>query len=67
MLFLYEIGVAEAHRRRGVAGAMVRFLKGVCREKGLFKVFVIASADTEIGPPSPYTNFFHEDELDDVT
>jgi hypothetical protein len=30
-----------------VAGAMVGFLKSVCREKGFIKMFVVASADNE--------------------
>jgi ribosomal protein S18 acetylase RimI-like enzyme len=47
MLFLYEIGVAEASRRRGVASAMVEFLKSTCRERNCFKVFVITSQANE--------------------
>ena len=45
MLFLYEIGVAEAERQRGVAGAMLDFLREKCREKGFLKMFVIANVD----------------------
>jgi len=44
MLFLYEIGVAEAHQRQGVASAMIDFLKRICSENGMFKMFVIADA-----------------------
>jgi aminoglycoside 3-N-acetyltransferase I len=44
MLFLYEIGVIETHRRRGVATAMIESLKEICRERGAFKIFVIAAA-----------------------
>jgi ribosomal protein S18 acetylase RimI-like enzyme len=44
MMFLYEIEVVESHQRQGVAAAMVESLKDICREKGAFKMFVIAAA-----------------------
>ena len=44
MLFLYEIEVIETHRQQGVATAMIELLKETCREKGAFKMFVIAAA-----------------------
>lgn len=44
MLFLYEIGVIETHWRQGIATAMIELLKEICRERGAFKMFVIASA-----------------------
>jgi len=44
MMFLYEIEVVERHQRQGVASAMIELLKKICREKDVFKMFVIASA-----------------------
>jgi ribosomal protein S18 acetylase RimI-like enzyme len=44
MMFLYEIEVVESHQRQGVATAMIELLKKICHEKGVFKMFVIASA-----------------------
>jgi len=43
MMFLYEIGVGDAHRRRGIASAMIDFLKRLCRQRKAHKMFVIAS------------------------
>jgi ribosomal protein S18 acetylase RimI-like enzyme len=44
MMFLYEIEVVESHQRQGVATAMIELLKKIYREKGAFKMFVIAAA-----------------------
>ena len=40
MMFFYEIGVAEAHRRRGVGKQMITELKAVCRDMNVFKMWV---------------------------
>jgi aminoglycoside 3-N-acetyltransferase I len=40
MMFFYEIGVAESHRRRGVGRRMIGALKGVCREADVMKMWV---------------------------
>ena len=44
MMLLYEIEVVESHQRQGVATAMIELLKKTCRERGVFKMFVIAAA-----------------------
>jgi len=44
-LFLYEIGVGEAYRRRGVAAKLVEALKELCAEKGLPVMFVATEAE----------------------
>lgn len=40
MMFFYEIGVAESHRRRGVGKRMIGALKAICREAGVMKMWV---------------------------
>lgn len=39
-MFLYEIEVAETHRRRGVGKSLIEFLKKICAEKGIVEMFV---------------------------
>jgi ribosomal protein S18 acetylase RimI-like enzyme len=40
MMLLYEIGVAESHRRRGIGTQMITQLKTICRAKNLMKMWV---------------------------
>jgi aminoglycoside 3-N-acetyltransferase I len=40
MMFFYEIGVAEPHRRRGIGTAMVVTLKEICRHCDAMKMWV---------------------------
>jgi ribosomal protein S18 acetylase RimI-like enzyme len=40
MMFFYEIGVAESHRRRGIGKRMIGGLKAVCRETDVMKMWV---------------------------
>jgi aminoglycoside 3-N-acetyltransferase I len=42
-MFLYEIGVAAAHRKKGAASALIEFLKQICLEKGINTIFVLAA------------------------
>ena len=44
MMLLYEIEVAEDHRRRGIGRALVERLKRTCRERGFTKMFVSTEA-----------------------
>lgn len=39
-MFLYEIEVAETHRRRGIGKALIGRLFEICREKGIVEMFV---------------------------
>ena len=41
MMFLYEIEVAESHRRRGIGRALVEQLKRTCGERRFAKMFVL--------------------------
>jgi ribosomal protein S18 acetylase RimI-like enzyme len=40
MMFFYEIGVAESHRRRGIGRRMINTLKSLCREENAMKMWV---------------------------
>lgn len=41
MLYLHEVGVAEAHQRQGIGTAMLQALKDECREQGFHRIFLI--------------------------
>ncbi|MDC6167400.1 AAC(3)-I family aminoglycoside N-acetyltransferase [Paucibacter sp. XJ19-41] len=41
-LYIYDLAVAEAHRRQGVATAMIEALKTWAREHGIYVIFVQA-------------------------
>lgn len=43
MVCLYEIGVAETHRRRGVGRALVEEVKAHCRRGNVMKAWVVTS------------------------
>ena len=49
IMFLYEIGVASAHRRSGVAAAMIRVLLGACRSRRMTKMFVVTEESNAAG------------------
>jgi ribosomal protein S18 acetylase RimI-like enzyme len=40
MMFLYEIGVAESHRRRGIGTRMITQLKRICSAQNVMKMWV---------------------------
>jgi ribosomal protein S18 acetylase RimI-like enzyme len=44
-LFVYEVDVVPAHRRRGVASALLERLAELARERGIRKGFVLAEPD----------------------
>jgi ribosomal protein S18 acetylase RimI-like enzyme len=46
-MFLYELGVAEPHRRHGVASALVEALKALARERGCYGMWVLCDEDNE--------------------
>jgi ribosomal protein S18 acetylase RimI-like enzyme len=46
-MFLYELGVDEAHRRQGVGTALVDALAAVAAERGCYGMFVLTEAENE--------------------
>jgi ribosomal protein S18 acetylase RimI-like enzyme len=44
-LFVYEVDVAETHRRRGIASALLERLAELARERGIPIGFVLAEPD----------------------
>jgi ribosomal protein S18 acetylase RimI-like enzyme len=47
MMFLYEIGVEETHRRKGIGRALIEELKRCCVARGCCKMFVPTSASNK--------------------
>lgn len=41
-VYIYDLAVAETHRRRGVATAMIRELQRIAAERGAYVIFVQA-------------------------
>jgi ribosomal protein S18 acetylase RimI-like enzyme len=46
-LFVYEVDVAETHRRRGIASALLERLAELARERGIRTGFVLTEPDNE--------------------
>jgi aminoglycoside 3-N-acetyltransferase I len=46
-LYLYDLAVDAAHRRRGVATAMIRALQTIAAERGVYAIFVQADHGDE--------------------
>ena len=47
MMFFYEIGVAESHRRQGVGTALIDEIKSICRERNIMKMWVQTNESNE--------------------
>jgi ribosomal-protein-alanine N-acetyltransferase len=48
-MFLYELGVAAPHRRRGIGRALVVRLAEVARERGCYGMWVLTDRDNGAG------------------
>ena len=48
-MFLYELAVGEAHRRRGHGRALIEALEALARERGCVGMFVLVDDDNEAG------------------
>jgi ribosomal protein S18 acetylase RimI-like enzyme len=46
-MFIYELGVGEAHRRQGIATALVEALEHLARERGCYGMWVLCDEDNE--------------------
>ena len=46
-LFVYEVEVAETHRRRGIATALLAELAALARERGIASGFVLTEPDND--------------------
>ncbi|MEV5975523.1 GNAT family N-acetyltransferase [Streptomyces sp. NPDC052114] len=46
-MFLYELGVAEGHRRRGTGRALVNALAALARDRGCYGMWVGVGTDDE--------------------
>jgi aminoglycoside 3-N-acetyltransferase I len=40
--YIYDLAVAEEHRRQGIATALIEELKRVCAQRGIYVIFVQA-------------------------
>ncbi|WP_371660088.1 GNAT family N-acetyltransferase [Streptomyces sp. NBC_00280] len=47
-MLLYELGVAESHRRRGIGRALVRRLADLSRERGCYGMWVLVDTDNDV-------------------
>ena len=48
-LFLYEVDVEDAHRRKGVCRAMLKYLGDLCVERGYGEMFVLTEVSNKAG------------------
>ena len=46
-VYIYDLAVAEAHRRRGIATALILHLRNLVRERGAWVVFIQADYGDE--------------------
>jgi aminoglycoside 3-N-acetyltransferase I len=46
-IYIYDLAVAEAHRRQGVATALIAALQGIAKERGAWVVYVQADYGDE--------------------
>ena len=54
-MFIYELGVIEGYRRKGIARQLIHKVKDICQDKGIKSMFVCADADNKIAK-SVYEN-----------
>lgn len=60
--YVYDLAVSAAHRRRGVASAMLRMLQDVAAERGIYVIFIQADYVDEPAV-ALYTKFGQREEV----
>jgi aminoglycoside 3-N-acetyltransferase I len=53
-MFLYEVGVAEPHRRQGIGARLVNELLRYCEERGFEEVFVLTDDPANVAAERLY-------------
>ena len=46
-IYIYDLAVAESHRRRGVASALIAFLQRLAKQRGAYVIYVQADYGDE--------------------
>lgn len=46
-IYIYDLAVAESHRRQGIATALIRLLQGIAKEVGAYVIYVQADLGDE--------------------
>ena len=46
-IYIYDLAVAEPHRRRGIARGLINQLKGIAKDRGAYVIFVQADRGYE--------------------
>ena len=46
-MYIYDLAVAEPHRRKGIATALIEELKGIALTRGVYVIFVQADRDDD--------------------
>jgi aminoglycoside 3-N-acetyltransferase I len=49
-IYIYDLAVSKAHRRKGIATALIEELKKIATERGAYVIFVQADTDIEDEP-----------------
>ncbi len=63
-IYIYDLAVAAAHRRQGIATTLIEELKKIAAERGAYVIFVQADTDSEDEPAvALYTNLGVREEV----
>jgi aminoglycoside 3-N-acetyltransferase I len=61
-LYIYDLAVAESHRRQGVATAMIGKLKKIATSRGIYVIFVQADLN-DVAAVALYTALGHREDV----
>ncbi|GAB4213924.1 MAG: hypothetical protein OHK0012_10990 [Synechococcales cyanobacterium] len=63
-IYIYDLAVAESHRRQGVASALIRTLQTIAAVRGAYVIFVQADTDSDDEPAQAlYARFGQREEV----